>query len=126
MTEKYKLKDFKAWQEQLKEVEDENVNDKDRKNLHLKQLKRQGWTDSDTWSLDITFARFIVPRLKRYKTLYKKTCVADKNKLKDIDIMIEGFSLAASEKHLTYNKSVCKKVEDALDAFKRSFFSLWW
>jgi glycyl-tRNA synthetase alpha subunit len=125
MTEKYKLKDFKAWKEQLKEVEDVNVNNKKRKKLHLKQLKKQGWTDSDTWSLDITFAQFIIPRLKRYKTVYKKTCIPDKDKLKDIDIMIEGFSFVISCDHL-YNKSACKKVEDALDAFKRSFFSLWW
>lgn len=69
------------------------------------QRLTRGWDDSDTWSLDMTIAEFILPRLKKYREvnkgipytftketwnaaldemIYYMTCIA--NRYEDIDI----------------------------------------
>ena len=37
----------------------------------LYQKLTRGWTDAETWSLDYTFAKYMLPRLERYEELTK-------------------------------------------------------
>jgi len=37
--------------------------------VRLLQRLTRGWDDSDTWSLDVSVAKFLLPRLKRYREL---------------------------------------------------------
>lgn len=36
---------------------------------YAKQLKQDGFSDTETWSMDVVFAEFILPRLKRFKEI---------------------------------------------------------
>jgi hypothetical protein len=40
--------------------------DKKRVKKHLKQLKKEGFDNTELWNLDSTFTQFILPRLKAY------------------------------------------------------------
>ncbi|MFW6046541.1 MAG: hypothetical protein ACOCP4_01980 [Candidatus Woesearchaeota archaeon] len=36
---------------------------------HFFQKLKYGYSDRETWSLDMTIAKFVLPRLKRYKEI---------------------------------------------------------
>ena len=36
---------------------------------HFYQRRTRGWDDSDTWSLDHTIAKFVLPRLKLFRKI---------------------------------------------------------
>jgi hypothetical protein len=41
--------------------------DDERYNEHLEELNRTGISPDETWNLDVTFAQFVLPRLKKFK-----------------------------------------------------------
>lgn len=99
---------------------------------HWWQRRVRGWDDSDTWSLDLTMAKFILPRLKRYKevnngypgnfTEESWDAVLDKmifamEVVKSDDFCSEG--LEEAEAHWT-------KVHEGLELFGKHFRELWW
>lgn len=113
---------------------------------------RNGWDSSDTWSLDYTVAKFIIPRLKYFKKvnngipnkIYKKykdsnkkcsenTEVAYKEWNKIIDKMILAFQRIIDEDedfHDWKDKKYWNKQEkikkEGLDLFRKYFNDLWW
>lgn len=95
------------------------------------QRRTRGWDDRDLWSLDITIAKFIVPRLKFYHTNYCGWPAGlSKKEWKEITgKMLYAFELIADEEHLPgsedfekYNKI----MQDGLDLFRQYYFNLWW
>ena len=46
------------------------VEKKDKRyNCYVKQLKKHGFSDTETWSLDSVVCQFILPRLKRFREI---------------------------------------------------------
>lgn len=113
---------------------------------------RNGWDSSDTWSLDYTIAKFIVPRLKYFKKvnngisnkIYKKyrdpnrkvsenMKLASKEWNKKLDKMILAFQRIIDEDedcHVWEDKKYWNKQEkikeDGLKLFAEYFQDLWW
>ena len=121
----------------------ENVNfsliDPEEKSELAKKYKEQrmtrGFDDSETWNLDITIAKFLVPRLKVFKEC-NKDCypchLTEKKWNKIIDEMIEGFELCITKdvgeyEHIfnTRNEKY-SKINKALKHFSKYFNYLWW
>lgn len=86
-------------------------------------------SDDETWSLDTSLARLILPRLKRFRELNNgfpphftmETWNAA------IDHMIEAFEFYASEEQ--YNcteRSIHRRAEKGVMLFGRHFKHLWW
>ena len=48
------------------------VEDKRRKELYKKQRTERGFDDSETYDLFVTIAKFILPRLQRFKELHNE------------------------------------------------------
>ena len=134
MRKKYKWVDA-----EIKEIKDINTKNPKRLKKMLSDYEKQGWTDMDTWSLDCTFAKFMLPRLKRFKEIkngypsniddnpaggYSKKAESIWNKI--VDEMIEGFQLMADGKQFGGNDVQFKKMNRSLDLFREHFFSLWW
>ena len=99
----------------------------DREKLFKKQLKERGWTDEDTWSLDWTISKFILPRLKRFKEIntcypYKQT---KKSWDKKIDKMIKAFELA-SKGAWDMTTGEFKTAQEGIELFAKHYFELWW
>lgn len=91
----------------------------------LQRLIR-GWDDSETWNLDFTFAKYILPRLIEFKKLsngipypYSKEewgIVLDK--------MIFSFQYIVAERETT--KENHETIQEGIDLFAKNFQSLWW
>lgn len=79
----------------------------------------RGWDDSETWNLDQSLSRLILPRLKRYRELYCKSTA------ETVDKMIYSFEYLASEKCYEYNPEEDEKVQEGLNLFAEHYRSLW-
>jgi hypothetical protein len=112
------------------EIELERIENawKDTHPERVKKFKEQylmwGFSDEDTWSLDIHLAKLILPRLKRYKELATGAIKIDF----PLDEMIEAFQILHD---VDFDKWKLKgekwdKVEKGLKAFAEHYFRLWW
>ncbi len=120
----------------------ENVNfslvEPEEQDERAKKFKEQrmtrGFDDSETWNLDITIAKFLVPRLKAFKECNNgfPARLTKKKWNKIIDEMIEGFELYIKkddwefEQDLNERNEKNAKVDKALKLFSKHFYDLWW
>ncbi len=134
-SKKYSKEKYKWVKVQLEEIDSSNTSPrlKDRKKKFHKQFKEQGWTDMDTWSLDSAIARFILPRLKRFKEL----TIGVPNGFNDIaewyavlDQMILAFELMLAIDKPNYDFKNSKKdnvkIKRGLNLFVKYYLALWW
>lgn len=74
----------------------------------------------ETWSMDVTLAALILPRLKACKQ--HGCCLRDSS----LDQMIEGFSLILDNCPMDFaSEEVQNKAEEALNLFAEYYFYLW-
>lgn len=95
-----------------------------------KQRLERGFDDSETWSLDITIAKFILPRLKRFKEV-AHTYPASMTRKQwggKLDKMIEAMELVIKNTSGSdvMTKRELKKMQDGLNLFASHFLYLWW
>lgn len=115
--------------EKIKEINDCCKKNPARKKLFLEQLEKNGWTEMDTWSLDVSLAKFLVPRLEMLKEKMKNMVpneMPSKKWHKVLDEMIDGFKFVDSSEYFYCSEKERKKVEKALDHLKKYFSNLWW
>ena len=116
------------------------LNKKDsRYKKHLKQLKDQGFIDSETWSLYGVIAEFILPRLKRFREIIPNYPMGEtENSWKEkIDRMIFAFDWILNGESECCRRFVGdefakeidigeKKCSEGLKLFAEWFQGLWW
>jgi hypothetical protein len=102
-----------------------------RESLFKKQRKERGWDDSETWSLDTTIARLVLPRLKRFKEVncgYPGFLSIEKWD-EILDHMIYAMEVCSDEE-LYYGcklkKKDWKRVSKGFKLFGKYFQNLWW
>jgi len=92
----------------------------------LWQRVTRGWDDSVTWSLDTEIARFVLPRLKRFREITK--CYPPDLTPEEwngiLDEMIWAFDIAAHMRDLDPRDS--KRYARAKKLFAKYFDHLWW
>jgi hypothetical protein len=106
------------------------------------QRRTRGWDDSETWSLDYSFACWFVPRLARYREItigipgafdpeYNED-IADWDEAEALwhkilwDMQV-GFQVVIDEKGWPMPDSEeAKRLDHALDLFREYFGALWW
>ena len=103
---------------------------------YAKQRKQRGFDDTETWSLDQTVAKFVLPRLKRFKEVNNGFPALLKSDEWDaiLDKMIDGFECVLKREcwALEYTedqkewKKVDKRARDGLRLFAKHFRELWW
>jgi len=104
----------------------------------LYQSLTRGWNDSDCWNLDVTIAKFIIPRLKRFKEIKYEypaefiindrytwnTEASAINKWNEIlDKMILAFDLEI--KKCNGEKVDEEKIKEGLELFAKYYSKLW-
>ena len=92
--------------------------------------KKTSVSPDELWSLDITIANFIYPRLKMFRDAVNGVstpCCFRNNAewIAELDKMINAFKLIAEEK-LEYTKKEREQVEEGLGSFKKYYHALWW
>jgi len=75
----------------------ERGEDDERWDKYKKQRLERGFDDSETWSLDSTIVRFIIPRLKRYLEVASKVIIIEDDFRKNIEDVIQGFEIYEEE-----------------------------
>lgn len=106
---------------------------------YRRQRLERGFDDTEVWNLDYTFAKFVLPRLKRFKEVnqgYPATMTYEEwdecldrmiYAFENIDYDdksydgIEWFNMPQEARD-----AVVEKVNEGLDLFRRHYFSLWW
>ena len=99
-----------------------------RKEKFIKQLEERGFDDTETWSLDYTIARFVLPRLKRFQEIkggYPPE-LTEKKWTAVINKMIAAFELIIKDNFKGLTKAEFTKVEKGLALFAQYFQHLWW
>lgn len=88
------------------------------------QRLERGFDDSETWSLDSTIAKFIEPRLRRFKEIKAgyPASMSEEEWDATLDKMIYAFECI--NKDNTFDNE--EYVNEGLDLFRKHFFKLWW
>jgi hypothetical protein len=101
-------------------------NDK-REETFRKQRLKNGFDDSETWSLRDTIANFILPRLKRHREIIDGVIKNNGDLYEDIDKSIRAFELVSRDDgSLILNEQEEKEYYEGMEAFQRVFLRLWW
>ena len=90
---------------------------------------RLGFNPSETWSLDYSIAKFVLPRLKYFKKTSKGWPAIFKTQedwFVEVDKMILAFEMMLNDWDWDTNKSKIKKIKLGLDSFRKYFNNLWW
>ena len=102
---------------------------------YLKQLKSNGFSDTETWSLYSVMAEFLLPRLIRFKEINcgYPLSLTEKQWDEILDKMIFAFQWSIAEESDKYDKVAeetikanQKKCEEGLKLFSEYFRHLWW
>lgn len=112
-----------------------------RRNKYQTQRKTRGWDDSETWNLDLTITRFILPRLRRFEEitigypseitpqewhiLLKKMIVAFEELENRWDFHTQGESTRNDKDHIQYSNKE-KVIQEGLEIFAKYYCYLWW
>lgn len=93
------------------------------------QRRKRGFDDTELWSLDLTIAEFIEPRLREFKRrLNGYPCGMEEQEwLEKLEKMHRAFHLIVKEdgKMMLPNSPEAKEIEEGLDLFREHFFHLW-
>ena len=91
------------------------------------QKQKRGFSDKDTWNLDVTFARFIVPRLIRFKEMNHgfPADLTDDSWNSILDDMIYSFESITKEFDHNFVPDN-DRIQKGLDLFAKYYRGLWW
>lgn len=97
---------------------------------YKEQRKLRGFDDSELWDLDITIAKFVLPRLKRFiecTTAYPAQEYSSleeyKKDLNEIVWYLESIVIGDDETTDAPNQT---RIEHAKDLIRNLLFTLWW
>lgn len=101
---------------------------------HWWQRRVRGWDNSDTWSLDWTMAKFILPRLKLFKEVNNghPSELTEEEWDATIDKMIFAMAAVADgswnyhDEDIEETRAHWDKVQEGLELFGKYFRDLWW
>ena len=101
----------------------------------LYQRLTRGFDDSVTWSLDVSLAKLILPRLRLFRSHefgtpgsyitgedYKLAEEDHARWLADLDKMIAAFEFTVNDQ---FDKGEMKEHQEGLNLFAKHFWSLW-
>jgi hypothetical protein len=94
----------------------------------LRQRILRGWDDSETWSLDHSLSKSIVPRLRRFREI---SCAHPSDLTSEewnecLDKMIDAFEFGASERRWFASPEEYQHHQEGLELFGKWFWALWW
>lgn len=106
---------------------------------YLRQHMTRGFSDVETWNIQHEFAKWAVPRLKRFKEINNgyPDGISPEEYDARIDEMIEGFEICASDLYWGFttddweeskriDKENFKKIDRAVELWQEHFHDLWW
>lgn len=101
---------------------------------HVKQLKRHGFSDAETWGLDSVIVEFVLPRLKRFKEIHNGFPgggdMTEQKWEEILDKMIFAFEFYSMKDDWSENKPGFdldyQNYEEGMRLFAKWLPHLWW
>jgi hypothetical protein len=99
---------------------------------HRWQILIRGWSDDETWNLDLSLAKLIYPRLVRFKELNNAFHPDYTEETWDeaLDLMIESMRFHCSGDRWDYDNSMSNEdwenIKKGDELFGKHFQDLWW
>lgn len=94
---------------------------------HRLRKKKGKVIPEECWNLDITFAKYILPRLKYYKSHahgYPPSITWDEW-MEILNKMIKSFELVLEDDYLFCNKEKSDVIQEGLNLFAEYYRNLW-
>ena len=95
---------------------------------HSWQYWTRGFSDEVTWNLDKEIAKFVLPRLKRYKEI--TPCCPSEIEQKEwdekLDKMIRAFELVLSKDSIDLTRQESYEIKEGMLQFGWYYQYLWW
>ncbi len=90
-----------------------------------KQRRTRGFDDTELWNLDVTFARFMLPRLKAFKEIDNghPGNLTEKKWDSILDEIIAALEFMDSSEYIHGDKT---QVERGMKLFAKWHQSMWW
>lgn len=85
------------------------------------QRLTKGYADEEIWNLDLTIAKFILPRLKAFRKMNIHTKPTDM----EVDKIIEAFEFTLSDDFWIAQPKEHEKHQKGLELFAQNFWSFW-
>lgn len=98
-------------------------------NKRQAKKKRNKSIYRDTWNLDFAIAKFVHPRLVRYKQVtngYPGILNSPEEWNEILDKMIAAFEIIIKDDCCIYKDWQMKIIDEGLDLFREYYFHLWW
>lgn len=94
----------------------------------LAQRLRQGFSDSETWSLDHTIAAFALPRMKRFREINIGLFFGMTEEETDaiLDKIIRSLELCVKQSDDILSDEDHATMIEGLELFGKHFHELWW
>ena len=100
-----------------------STEDDQREPFFKQQRLERGFDDTELWGLDLTIAKFILPRLIEYQKQAVDIFVQNEDYLQNLQDLIDGFKMIIAEEEgevVNY-----KVIEEKLKSFPTMLCSLW-
>jgi hypothetical protein len=94
---------------------------------YKEQRHQRGFDDTELWNFDATIAKFLLPRLKRFKEItigipFEFSSIEEW--YNELDKIITAFQLIVDDDVFEVDSKL--KIDEGLDTFRKYFFNLWY
>ena len=94
---------------------------------YREQIKERGFDDTEIWNLDLTIAKFILPRLVRFKEYtgtYPNGFTIDSWR-DELQVMIDAFKILNDDECMELEDGAIDAINKGLQSFAANFRHLW-
>lgn len=107
-------------------IHDQIPEDDPRQSIWKEQRLDYGFDDTELWNLDNTLAKFIYPRLVRFRyiTGNRPSSLSEEEWDTILSKMIYSFGTLQGER-VYFNEEEKEKINEGLELFSKYYFDLW-
>ena len=113
--------DIRKYKEVCFSLDDDNMN---KSELYKKQREERGWDDTELFALDVTFGKFMLPRMKELLKKRTQTFEIPDYEIKEFEEIIAALEIVANDE--ADQKHNALQVQRAMFLFGANFFKLGW
>lgn len=92
----------------------------------FKQKITRGFSDKQLWNLDVTLAKFLLPRFKRYLKITKNVIDFNQQTIKEFDEILWMLETVSAKKYWSCTIEETTRVQKACELLGKNLLSLWY
>lgn len=92
----------------------------------FKQKITRGFSDKQLWNLDVTLAKFLLPRFKRYLKITKNVFEVNEQTTKEFEEILWMLETVSTKKYWSCTIEETTRVQKACELLGKNLLSLWY